>query len=125
MNKNLTQEELLKIYFEEYGEITPLEAYKEFGILRLSAIIFMLRKLGYDIKTNYETSKNRYGTTVVYANYVAKRKWKVYYQAEDGSFYDEFIIAYDKEEAMKKGIELKKSSKDTIYDCYFVSLEWK
>lgn len=56
-------------YLKENKSITSLEAIKEFGATRLSAIIFNLRK-EHKITTQYETSKNRYGDSVSYARYI-------------------------------------------------------
>lgn len=55
-------------YLKENNSITSLEAIKEFGATRLSAIIYNLRK-EHNITTQYETSKNRYGDSVSYARY--------------------------------------------------------
>jgi hypothetical protein len=56
-------------YLKENKSITSLEAIKEFGATRLSAIIYNLRK-EHKITTQYETSKNRYGDSVNYARYI-------------------------------------------------------
>lgn len=56
-------------YLKENKSITSLEAIKEFGATRLSAIIYNLRK-EHNITTQYETSKNRYGDSVSYARYI-------------------------------------------------------
>jgi hypothetical protein len=62
-------EDVLRFMREE-GSITSMDAIKEFGATRLSAIIFNLRDRGYDIETRMEVSKNRYGHIVEYARYV-------------------------------------------------------
>ncbi|MBO7421913.1 MAG: helix-turn-helix domain-containing protein [Oscillospiraceae bacterium] len=41
-------------YIEEHGSITPLEAFEDLGIMRLSARIKDLRDLGYLIRTTTE-----------------------------------------------------------------------
>lgn len=51
--------------------ITSMEAF-EFGITRLSAVIFDLRGLGYDIESVPQKCKNRYGHTTNYVRYVYK-----------------------------------------------------
>ncbi len=43
--------------------ITQLEATKLCGCLRLSSIIFHLRRKGYNIVTEQKNIKNRYGDT--------------------------------------------------------------
>lgn len=57
-------------FMKEEGSITSMDAINEFGATRLSAIIFSLRKQGYDIETRMEVGKNRYGKTMEYARYV-------------------------------------------------------
>lgn len=62
-------EDILK-YMREEGSITSMDAIREFGATRLSAIIFSLREQGYDIETQMEVGKNRYGRTMEYARYI-------------------------------------------------------
>lgn len=62
------QDRVLK-YLQEEGSITSMDAIREFGATRLSAIIFNLKKDGYIIRTETETSKNRWGDKVTYARY--------------------------------------------------------
>lgn len=50
-NEKKSQKEMCLEYLKEYGSITPLEALSAFGSFRLSALIFELRKDGYDIAT--------------------------------------------------------------------------
>lgn len=52
-------------------QITPLDALNEFGCFRLAAVIFKLKKEGYNIKTEIINSPNgkhyaRYSIEVVY-----------------------------------------------------------
>lgn len=68
----MTQTERVIKHLKEYGSITPLEAIREYGITRLGARIWDLRDLGYDIETQTETSKNRFGDKTSYAKYVLK-----------------------------------------------------
>lgn len=55
------------------GSITSWEAIKEYGITRLSAVIFNLRK-EYNIRSEIEKSTNRYGDKISYAKYILERK---------------------------------------------------
>ena len=48
-------------YIREFGSITPLDAFRDLGITRLSAIVFRLREEGHDIDKAIETDKNRFG----------------------------------------------------------------
>lgn len=56
-------------YIKEFGSITPLEAVRDLGYYRLSAAIHEIKGLGYHIKTEIKTGKNRYGQPVHYAKY--------------------------------------------------------
>ena len=70
--KRLSQYDMVLNYLKVYGEITPIDAYREFAIMRLGAIIYEMRKDGYNIETEYTTSKNRFGVSVTYATYIYK-----------------------------------------------------
>lgn len=72
MNKH----QLVKDHLLEHGNITSWEAIQKYGATRLSAIIFNLRKKGYDIRTIMREETDRYGNTCQYANYVLKGKEK-------------------------------------------------
>ena len=56
-------------YLESHEGITSMEAFEKFGATRLSAIIFNLKKYGYNIKSEKVTSKNRYGEKVTFSKY--------------------------------------------------------
>ena len=56
------------------GSITAWEAIKEYGATRLSAIVYDLRKEGWNIESEMVTAKNRYGNTVQFARYHFKNK---------------------------------------------------
>lgn len=64
--------QLVKEHLLEHGSITSWEAIEKYGATRLSAIIFNLRKQGYDIRTIMREETDRYGNTCQYANYVLK-----------------------------------------------------
>ena len=69
----MTQNEMILRYLQDNGSITPLDAIREFGCLRLSARIADLRAKGHEIETEIQVSKNRYGNNVGYARYTLKR----------------------------------------------------
>lgn len=71
-----TQEKEVLDYLRKIGSITSWEAIVEFGATRLSAIIYNLRKKGYNIETNDVIVKNRYGNATVIAKYVLKEGGK-------------------------------------------------
>lgn len=64
-----TQRAKVLMFLNDVGSITPLDAIREFGIMRLAARIWELRKLGYSIEKKMEKSLNRYGQEVRYARY--------------------------------------------------------
>lgn len=52
-------------YLKEYGSITPMEALKYCGSYRLSAVIYKLKKLGYQFDTERVRVKTRDGFSYV------------------------------------------------------------
>lgn len=66
----MTQKEMILAYLRENGSITPLEALKEFGCMRLTARIWDLKHDGHHILTVPETKPNRYGKQTTHARYV-------------------------------------------------------
>jgi len=67
--KTTKSSEVLK-HLKVKGHITSLEAFQLYGATRLSAIIFELRKKGYNIKTTDGTCIDRYGHKCNFAKYV-------------------------------------------------------
>lgn len=67
----MTQKQRIMRHLNDYGSITPGEAYTQYGIYRLSAVIFELRKKE-RITTTMVRTKNRYGEDVKYAKYILK-----------------------------------------------------
>lgn len=68
-HKALTQKDKIIAYIKKHGSITPLDALREFGCMRLATRIFELKEDGYKIKTVIEKSKNKSGEPVHYARY--------------------------------------------------------
>lgn len=66
----MTQEQIILNHLKTFGSITSIEAIYNYGITRLSARIFELRKKGVAVKTTYVTVKNRFGEQVTYAKYI-------------------------------------------------------
>ena len=60
MTKTIQKQRVLD-YIRETGSITPLEALKELGVMRLSDVVFKLKKDGYLIKTELVPVQTRYG----------------------------------------------------------------
>lgn len=67
-----TQAEMILKYMEEHGSITQAEAAYALGCFRLSARIYDLKAMGFDIKKEIETEKTRHGTYCTYARYWLK-----------------------------------------------------
>ena len=55
-----------------HGSITSMEAFRDYGITRLSAIIFNLRREGYDIDSKMCHSINRQGNSCSYSEYTVR-----------------------------------------------------
>ena len=72
----MTQHEMILDYIDEFGSITPMEAFSELGITKLATRISEMRKLGYEFKIETVKSKNRYGKVVHYAKYSAENLHK-------------------------------------------------
>ena len=61
--------DLILMHMQKYGSITHDEAAEEYGIKRLSARIFELRDMGYLIKTDMISCKNKRGKISNFARY--------------------------------------------------------
>lgn len=68
--KKTNKTEKVLQHLEKYGHITSLEAIEKYGATRLSAIIFTLRKRGYDIDTVDLPFIDRFGTKSHYGKYI-------------------------------------------------------
>lgn len=64
-----TDRDLILMHMKKYGSITQDEAAEEYGIKRLSARINELRNMGYPIKTDILSCRNRRGRISNYAKY--------------------------------------------------------
>lgn len=72
MSKNeqtVTKQNIVLEHLLKYGSITTWEAIQQYGITRLSAVIFILRKR-YNIKTEKVSFVDRYGRSGMFAKYV-------------------------------------------------------
>lgn len=56
-------------YMDEFGSITSLDAFRDLGITRLSAVVFDLRKEGYNVQSETIGAKNRYGEIAHFSKY--------------------------------------------------------
>lgn len=74
MSKRKTQKEKVMEYLEKHGSITQLEATNALRIIRLGAIIYILRSMGKDIITTLEVGKSESGNLNHYARYFLNEK---------------------------------------------------
>ena len=74
MYKNhMTQNKKIIHYLETHKRgITSFDAFKLFGITRLSGRIFEIRQMGYPVITSIVQTTNEDGNTVRYARYTLK-----------------------------------------------------
>jgi len=70
----MTQNEKILRHLQDFGSITTMEAFTEYGCTRLSARIKDLRDDGHEIRTTFESARNRYGDKVSYARYTMRRR---------------------------------------------------
>lgn len=72
----LTQCELIMRHLRDYGSISPVEAFSEYGIMRLAARIADLKEQGVPITSERTEGKNRYGEPVRYSVYYLNKEAK-------------------------------------------------
>lgn len=65
----ITQKERVIRFIKEYGSISPLEAFWNLGITKLTNQIGYIEKDGTPVYRNYEKSLNRFGEPVYYMRY--------------------------------------------------------
>lgn len=69
-----TQNDRILQHMMDYGSINPKIALEWYGVMRLGARIYDLKKQGYDIETVSTKSKNRFGEPVRFAAYRLKEQ---------------------------------------------------
>lgn len=70
----MTQTEKILRHLKKFGSITPLEAMEEYGIMRLGARIWDLKKAGYEIRSQDVKGRNRFGEPTRFARYSLEDK---------------------------------------------------
>ena len=65
----MTQCERIIRHLTDYGAITTMEAFADYGITRLSGRIYDLRRRGYRITSADTVGRNRYGEPVRFTTY--------------------------------------------------------
>ena len=67
--EKLTQGMKILNYLWSFGSITPVEALRDLGVMRLAARIGELEQEGIEIIHERETGENRMGEKVTYSRY--------------------------------------------------------
>lgn len=70
----MTQSDIILQHLKKHGNITTWQAIQQYGITRLSAKIFTLRKNGIKIENEEVHKINRYGVPVTFVKYVLVEK---------------------------------------------------
>lgn len=65
----ISQKQRIINYIREFGSISSWEAYSDLGITQLGARIDQLKKEGYEFKTEWESSTNKFGERTDYKRY--------------------------------------------------------
>lgn len=71
--EKLNQEQVLLNHFAKHKTITSMDAFKLYGITRLSAKIYNLRERGYEIDMVWEEGINRFGNPVKWGRFFLKK----------------------------------------------------
>ena len=69
MTGSMNKHKAVLQWLEANASISSMEAIQNFGATRLSAIIFNLRKRGYNIETVMVDGRDRFGNQMRYARY--------------------------------------------------------
>lgn len=73
MDRIDTQKKAVLAHLKAHGTLTSMEAFHEYGVTRLAAIVFELRAAGHDIVTVMCKGKDVFGNTCNFAKYVLKK----------------------------------------------------
>lgn len=65
----MTQNERILKYINDFGSITPMQAFQDLGITKLATRISEMRRQGIDFEKHYVKTTNRYGEDVCYMQY--------------------------------------------------------
>ena len=69
-----TQHERILKYLKHHRQITPMDAFNELGITKLSTRISELIGMGYPIKKDWGEGLDRYGDKVRFMTYRLEKK---------------------------------------------------
>lgn len=65
----MNQREMVEKYINEFGSITPLDAFRDLGITKLATVVSDMKKLGFEFYQKYEAGQNRWGKPTKYMRY--------------------------------------------------------
>lgn len=65
----MTQHDRILQYIDRNGVITPMDAFMQLGITKLSTRVGELIRMGHKISKTQRTGKNRWGETVRFTEY--------------------------------------------------------
>ena len=65
----MTQYERILRYLDDFGSITPMEAFLDLGITNLATRVSEMTRKGYRFDKTLESKVNRYGQKVHYMRY--------------------------------------------------------
>lgn len=65
----MTQKQRILKYLNDFGSITPMQAFHDLGITKLATRISEMKKDGYTFHTETVKAKNRYGESTHFAKY--------------------------------------------------------
>ena len=65
----MTQHERILQYIDDFGSISPMEAFNDLGITKLATRISEMSREGHQFTKLMECTKNRYGDKVHYMRY--------------------------------------------------------
>lgn len=68
----LTKQRKIELHLIEEGSITSWEAIEQYGVTRLSAIIYVLKDRGWTFETEDIEFEDRFGDKGVFTKYILK-----------------------------------------------------
>ena len=78
----LTKRRKVELHLIAEGYITSWEAIEQYGVTRLSAVIYNLKHDGWTFETEMVPFEDRFGDTGYYAKYIVKHVGRETFQKE-------------------------------------------
>lgn len=70
----MSQEEIVLEHLQRHGSITTWDSFELYGITRLSAKIYNLKKTGYNFDCEWIKKRNRYGRMIEFKKYILRKE---------------------------------------------------